>query len=76
MKLQCNLDGKGKAIRLIWGMTTMVLGVLGVVFWAWPGGGWVAWLVSGVLIGLGGFGIFEARTGWCVVRAMGVKTRY
>ena len=75
MKLQCNIDSKGKAVRLIWGLCTLVGGVAALFFWALHGGGWAAWVVAVVLIGSGLFGIFEARTGWCVVRAMGIKTR-
>ena len=75
MKLQCNLDSKGKAVRLIWGIFTLAGGLLVLFLWAWPAGGWLAWTVAVLLIVSGVFGIFEARTGWCVVRAMGIKTR-
>jgi hypothetical protein len=33
--------------------------------------GWYA--VAGALFG-GAFAIFEARAGWCIVRAIGIKT--
>jgi len=74
MPLQCNIDAKGKAIRLIYGIVLLIAGIVLVVIWAWPGGGVWAWIVSvGLTLG-GGFAIFEARSGWCVVRAMGFKT--
>ncbi|MHC4101631.1 MAG: hypothetical protein ACYS15_10365 [Planctomycetota bacterium] len=36
-------------------------------------GAW--WIVAGLLAAIGGPSAFEARAGWFVVRAMGVKTR-
>jgi hypothetical protein len=75
MKLQCNIDAKGKVVRLIWGIMMLGGGLAALFLWAWPGGGWMAWTVSGVMLASGAFGIFEARTGWCVARAMGMKTR-
>ena len=73
--LECNLDAKGKAARLLGGIAT-ILGALvlagllatdTVVF----GLGWYA--VGGAFLG-GAFAIFEARAGWCIVRAIGIKT--
>ena len=74
MALTCNIDAKGKAARLIWGILMLIAGGLTAVFWAWGTGGWLPWAVSGFLFVAGAFGIFEARAGWCVVRAMGFKT--
>ena len=79
MALECNIDTKGRVLRLISGLLAIL-------------GGAVAYLVLmfdiipvpesfgtlGVLamvIG-GAFAIFEAKAGWCVVRAMGFRTRY
>ncbi|MGB0767833.1 MAG: hypothetical protein ACPGYV_08990 [Phycisphaeraceae bacterium] len=75
--MQCNIDAKGKALRLIYGLLMLVgAGVLAAlllmkVFVA----GWL-WAVVGGLALMGGFGVFEARAGWCAVRAMGFKTPY
>ncbi len=75
--MQCNIDAKGKAVRLIYGLLMIVAGAvvagLGV---AGGFGGWWVWAVAGALLLLGAFGVFEARAGWCVVRAMGFQTRY
>ncbi len=75
--MQCNIDAKGKSIRLISGIIVTVLSLLllilaavGVFNGTWP------WVAGGVMLALGGFQIFEARAGWCVVRAMGFKTRF
>jgi hypothetical protein len=74
MPLQCNIDAKGKLVRLIYGLVFFVTGVVVVLIWAIPGGGVAAWIVGAVLIIGGGFAIFESRRGWCVIRAMGFKT--
>ena len=77
--LECNIDSKGRALRLVAGLLAIL-------------GGAVAYLILmleimpvpesigtlGVLamfIG-GAFAIFEAKAGWCVVRALGFRTRY
>jgi hypothetical protein len=72
--MQCNIDAFGKRIRLISGLVVTGIGLVvggltaaGVL----PAWGW--WPTLGLLLG-GGFMIFEARAGWCAVRAMGVKT--
>ena len=75
MPLQCNIDAKGKTIRLIYGVASCIAGLLLIFFWANPGGGWFAWTVTLLLVLGGAFMIFESRAGWCVIRAMGFKTR-
>jgi hypothetical protein len=72
----CNIDAKGKLVRLIYGMLMLIAAALVIALWALPAGGWVSWTVSGVLLASGVFGIYEARAGWCAVRAMGFRTRY
>ena len=75
MDLVCNIDAKGKAIRLLTGIFAILAGLtlailvnLGTIslesYWL---------LVSGSIIG-GIFAMWEARAGWCVVRAIGIKT--
>jgi hypothetical protein len=73
---ECNIDARGQAARFIAGISAVSFGLvlaalilLGVL----PSTlGWIA--VGGCIFG-GAFAIFEARTAWCVVRAMGFKTR-
>ncbi len=74
--MQCNIDAKGKAVRMVSGLIVtglgavlLLLAVFGVLNETW------AWIAAGALLALGGFQIFEARAGWCIVRAMGIKTR-
>jgi hypothetical protein len=75
MPLQCNIDAKGKAVRLIWGTLLLIGGVVLLVLWPIRhGGGAVPWIVSVAVILGGAFAIFESRAGWCVIRAMGFKT--
>ena len=74
MPLQCNIDANGKRSRLIWGCIALLIGLILLFAWALPIGSWFAWsLTIACLLG-GAFMIFEARAGWCVVRAMGFKT--
>jgi uncharacterized membrane protein len=75
MPLACNIDAKGKRMRFVMGVVLTLLGVVAAVFWAVPRGGWIPWTVAAVLFGSGVFGLFEARAGWCALRAMGFKTR-
>ena len=75
MPLTCNIDAKGKLARLVYGLVMIGIAVLVAIFWAWPRGGGLPWTVVGILFACGAFGVFEARAGWCVVRAMGFKTR-
>ena len=74
MPLPCNIDARGKRARLIYGIVLLVLGIVLVFVWALPAGTFWAWAVTAACLLGGAFAIFEARAGWCVVRAMGFKT--
>jgi len=76
MPLQCNIDARGKLIRLIYGVGLVIVGIVMIIAWARPTGGWIAWCVSLLALLGGAFAIFESRAGWCVIRAMGMKTRF
>jgi hypothetical protein len=74
--MQCNIDAKGKSVRLISGIVVTVIAVV-LLALRWAGvleGNW-PWIVGGIALASGAFQIFEARAGWCIVRAMGFKTR-
>ncbi len=75
MALQCNIDARGKRIRLINGIVAFIAAMLMIAFWAWGSGSMLAWTISLFVLAAGAFMIFEARAGWCVMRAMGFKTR-
>jgi len=61
-----NITGRGRVARAIWGVLLIVGASL--LF----SHSRVASLVLGAA---GGFALFEAVRGWCVVRACGIKTR-
>jgi hypothetical protein len=72
--MQCNIDAKGKFVRLIYGIVLLIAGIVLMLAWTFRVGGAIAWLITiGLILG-GAFAIFEARAGWCVMRAMGFKT--
>jgi hypothetical protein len=74
VRLECNIDSRGRVARLVYGIVLIVAGVVAAALWAWPRGGAVPWVVSVALVVGGAFAVFEARAGWCVMRAMGFKT--
>ena len=74
MPLTCNIDSRGKMLRLIMGTIFLIDGLTLLLLWAWRTGSHVAWIASIVMIAGGVFMIFEGRKGWCALRAMGMKT--
>ena len=73
--MQCNIDAKGKAVRLVSGLVTAAVGVtllvlagVGVLAGVWP------WAVGAAALAGGAFQVYEGWCGWCVVRAMGWRT--
>jgi len=74
MALTCNIDSRGKVARLVWGVLLVVGGVALAGLWAWGSGSWVRWAASAVCVLGGAFAVFEARAGWCAIRAMGIRT--
>jgi hypothetical protein len=75
MPLTCNIDAKGKFVRLIYGVILVAVGAIFLYFWALHSGSALRWAVSLLCLASGAFAVFEARAGWCVVRAMGIRTR-
>lgn len=70
--MQCNINARGKAIRLLGGVILAAVGL--VILLAGQGRTWS--LIAGFSCLLGGaFMIFEGAAGWCAVRAMGFKTK-
>jgi hypothetical protein len=65
---------RGRAARLIYGVVLVVAGLLMAVLWARGAGSVWAWALTIAVLAGGAFAIFEARAGWCAVRAMGFKT--
>ena len=74
MALTCNINGRGRVARLVWGLLLVVIGGVLLLGWAWGADSWLRWVVSILILLAGAFAVFEARAGWCVIRAMGMKT--
>lgn len=73
--MECNIGAAGKAARLKLGIAAVLGGlILAGIILSGLLEGTIWWLgVAGAIFG-GAFAIWEARVGWCVVRAMGFKT--
>lgn len=74
MALTCNIDARGKRVRLIFGMLLLVAGMALMFLWAWPAATPLPWIVAVCCVVGGAFVVFEARSGWCAIRAMGIRT--
>lgn len=73
MALTCNIDRRGRRWRAAAG--TMLLAIGGLLAGFGAAQGSTARTLLGVALGLVGlFQWYEARKGWCVLRAMGVRT--
>jgi hypothetical protein len=73
--LECNIDARGKAVRLLSGLASLAAGlVLLSLTAAGVLDGQLVVVAAGAAVLGGGFAIFEARAGWCALRAMGIKT--
>lgn len=71
----CNIDQKGRTVRLLAGFFIFFGGTLLFVT-AMPGDtlGWR--LFQLFVTALGVFIMFEGVMGWCALRAMGIKTKF
>ncbi len=68
-----NIELKGRVARGITGTLCIVAGV--ACWWiGWPESTTWRWGLSILGVLAGGFQLFEARKGWCVARACGLKT--
>tara|TARA_Y100001934_G_C12047351_1_gene629053 strand:+ start:165 stop:398 length:234 start_codon:yes stop_codon:yes gene_type:complete len=76
MAFECNIDARGKAARMRMGMLGVAGGTfLGLVTFTGFLPTTIGYMMALGAIGGGAFSVWEARMGWCVVRAMGFKTR-
>jgi|TARA_B100001094_G_scaffold332255_1_gene403545 hypothetical protein len=73
----CNIDSKGKLFRLIIGLLSVSGGIVLVSLFNYDVLISYTALTIGLMSIMGGlFAIWEAREGWCVVRAIGIKTPF
>ena len=72
--MQCNIDARGKRVRFVNGIAMLAVGIVLLLVWALPAGSALAWILTASALLGGAFLVFEARAGWCALRAMGFKT--
>ena len=65
--MKCNINRRGRIARLLTGLIFIIAGAILLI-------NHQPWYFASLLIALGGFQIFEAKSAWCIVRAMGFKT--
>jgi len=75
MPRTCNIDARGRRARLIAGLLLVAWAGVLCAIWALPVGGRLSWIVAAACLASGAFLIYEARTGWCAVRAMRGSSR-
>ncbi|MEY5061601.1 MAG: hypothetical protein RIS45_1522 [Planctomycetota bacterium] len=70
----CNIDQRGRTVRLVMAALLESVGILLGVLWylEWTPA-WTIWPAAAVWVS-GMFVLLEALVGWCVIRAMGFKT--
>ncbi len=77
MERNCNIGSKGKLFRLIIGLLLVSVGIVLVSLFNYDVLISYTALTIGLMSIMGGlFAIWEAREGWCVVRAIGIKTPF
>ena len=75
MDRTCNIDAKGRVVRLFTGILAILGGFIMAILIAQGiiSSETYGIIVAGSIVG-GAFAMWEAREGWCVVRALGIKT--
>tara|TARA_Y100000748_G_scaffold89227_1_gene74145 strand:+ start:494 stop:727 length:234 start_codon:yes stop_codon:yes gene_type:complete len=75
MAFECNIDAKGKAIRLFGGIFSLILGLIisSIAYFDLVEVAYL-WVAAAGLLAGGALGVFEGWSGWCVARAMGIWT--
>jgi len=68
-----NIERAGRIARAISG-TLCVIGGVACILGAWPEAVVWRWVLAAALVVFGVFQWFEARKGWCAVRACGIRT--
>lgn len=75
MAMECNIDSRGRVVRFITGILAILAGfVLAIlVSQGILTSESYMFVIIGSILG-GAFAMWEARAGWCVVRAIGIRT--
>ena len=74
--MQCNIDARGRRARIFSGVVCCGAGMVfaGIAYFGFEILSWMG-AIAGILLAGGVFQIFEGIMGWCVARAVGIKTR-
>lgn len=76
-KMQCNIDARGKVYRLKMGIVSLLLAfIIGTLIYFGVLESTTWWYIFSAITFGGAFAIFEARAGWCIIRASGIKTPF
>ena len=76
MAFECNIDARGKAIRMKLGVRLIIISlILATLTYIEIIPTTLGWLATAASFGGGAFTIWESRMGWCVIRAMGFRTK-
>lgn len=73
-RMRCNIDRRGRVVRAVSGLVFVSLGVAAGLGLLGVQTLWIRIVLAAALGVLGVFQLFEARAGWCAVRALGAKT--
>ena len=77
MERECNIDAKGKLFRLTIGIFSVFSGIVIISLFNLNIFISEEILIMGLFSIIGGlFAIWEAREGWCIVRAIGIRTPF
>jgi hypothetical protein len=72
--MTCNIDRAGRWARGLCGLAFLAIAAIVLLRGLGIGGAGARWTVGGVAALLGAFQVFEALAGWCIARALGLKT--
>ena len=76
MAFECNIDARGKAVRMKLGIRLIIISlILSTLTYFEIVPSTLGWVAMAASFGGGAFTIGESRMGWCVIRAMGFKTK-
>jgi len=77
MERECNIDAKGKLFRFTIGIFSILSGIIIISLFNFNIFISEEILIMGVFSIVGGlFSVWEAREGWCIVRAIGIRTPF
>ena len=77
MERECNIDAKGKLFRFTIGIFSTLSGIIIISLFNFNIFISEEILIMGVFSIVGGlFSVWEAREGWCIVRAIGIRTPF